>query len=304
MGADAARTASAPSSMSKRKASALLEDGPVGGEHDDSYNYDPRPKQKTRKRKNDEDEPIVEKRLRKYRLQPPKSLEEVYNRALTQKFFVLSRTRCGTVECPEELVELTGSTGNIYNVVIARQPACDCPHALAGNQCKHILFVLSRVLRAKYEYVYQLALLSTELQDIFAKAPPPLDPAAESGKDDNRKTVDGDCPICFDAMDADGREPIVWCRAACGQNIHMACFETWAATKRRQSGGEVTCPYCRSVWQGDNSILESVKKGGRVTSEGYVNVAGELGISTQRDYSTYSRFWSGHPSAYRRRSGR
>jgi hypothetical protein len=25
---------------------------------------------------------------------------------------------------------------------------------------------------------------------------------------------------------------LVWCRAACGQNVHKGCFETWAATKK------------------------------------------------------------------------
>ena len=57
------------------------------------------------------------------------------------RFYVLNRSRCGTDECPEEVVELTGSTGNIYCVRIARQPECDCPHAKAGHQCKHWLYV-------------------------------------------------------------------------------------------------------------------------------------------------------------------
>lgn len=36
---------------------------------------------------------------------------------------------------------MTGSTGNIYTVHIAQQPSCNCPHAKAGNQCKHWLYV-------------------------------------------------------------------------------------------------------------------------------------------------------------------
>ncbi|KAJ4290057.1 hypothetical protein N0V88_006561 [Collariella sp. IMI 366227] len=110
----------------------------------------------------------TEKRLRRFRPKAPQSFHEIYHRATTQRFYVLSRTRCGTPDCPEEMVELTGSTGNIYTVVIAQQPSCNCPHAQKGNQCKHVLYVLARVLRAKYEHVYQLALLSEELRDIFA----------------------------------------------------------------------------------------------------------------------------------------
>ncbi|EON98227.1 putative swim zinc finger protein [Phaeoacremonium minimum UCRPA7] len=227
-----------------------------------------------------------EKRLRRYRARPPQSFDDTYLRATTQRFYVLSRTRCGTATCPEEMIELTGSTGNIYNICIARQPTCDCPHASAGNQCKHVIYVMSRVLRARHEYVYQLALLSTELQDIFARAPLPMDecssdPTASSDK--NRKPVEGDCPICFNELDP-AKEAVVWCRAACGQNIHKECFAMWAATKRQNTGrnGEITCPFCRSVWQGDEDTVQKIKKTGPLNDEGYVNVADQLGISQER----------------------
>ncbi len=59
----------------------------------------------------------------------------------TCRFYVLSRTRCGTAECPEETIEMVGTTGNIYHVHIAQQPTCDCPYAIKGFQCKHYLYV-------------------------------------------------------------------------------------------------------------------------------------------------------------------
>ncbi|KAK5656432.1 hypothetical protein OQA88_4813 [Cercophora sp. LCS_1] len=243
----------------------------------------------------------TEKRLRRFRPKAPQSFHEVYQRATTQRFYVLSRTRDDDPDSPSETVELTGSTGNIYTVVIAKQPTCNCPHAQAGNQCKHVLYVLSRVLGAKYEYVYQLALLTCELHEIFARAPPIEDGnEAAGGGDKNRKLIDGDCPICFSEMEAEG-EAIVWCRAACGQNIHKECFEMWAATKRRQdAGAEVTCPYCRSVWEGDEDVAKKINRKGKMTEEGYVNVADQLGISGKRDISMYSRWWTGHPETYRR----
>ncbi|KAK0628321.1 hypothetical protein B0T17DRAFT_150279 [Bombardia bombarda] len=248
----------------------------------------------------------AEKRLRRFRPKPPQNFAEVYNRATTQRFYVLSRTACGTPDCPAERVEITGSTGNIYTIVIDQHPSCNCPQGKGGKECKHVFFVLSRVLRAKFEYVYQLALLSTELQDIFANAPPPTGEGGGSAKNDknkNRKPIEGDCPICFSEMETDGGESVVWCRAACGQNIHKECFEMWAATKRQQgSRVEVTCPYCRSVWEGDEDMVSKIKKTGKRNKEGYVNVAKELGISTVRDTSTYSPWWSGHTASYRRRS--
>lgn len=174
-------------------------------------------------------------------------------------------------------------------MVIGRQPSCNCPHARSGgggggNQCKHVVYVLARVLRARYELVYQLALLSAELREIFARAPPPslADGDGDGSGSGKRKPVEGDCPICFCEME-DGGEALVWCRAACGQNMHQGCFETWAATKRRQGAGrEVTCPYCRSVWDGDEDMVKKIKRTGKVNAEGYVNVADQLGISTQR----------------------
>lgn len=83
------------------------------------------------------------------------------------------------------------------------------------------MWCLKSILRAPDAHVYQLALLSTELRDIFANAPAPADESgAGSEKDKNRKEVEGDCPICFEEMRAgDAEEPLVWCKAACGQNI-------------------------------------------------------------------------------------
>lgn len=242
----------------------------------------------------------------RFRPKPPTNFAAVYERATTQRFYVLSRTLCGTPSCPEMFLEVTGSTGNVYNVCIARQPTCDCPHACAGNQCKHTIFVLKKVLRAKDQYVYQLALLSSELREIFARAPNPAAEdrdGCEDKTDKNRKAAEGDCPICFEEMESGpGKEALVWCKAACGQNIHKQCFDMWATTKRQSGTGKVTCPYCRSDWEvvdGDAVDVANIKRG-MPTKEGYVNVADQLGISKQRDYSSYSTFWSRHPY----RSGR
>ncbi|KFA72294.1 hypothetical protein S40288_02416 [Stachybotrys chartarum IBT 40288] len=230
-----------------------------------------------RKKTKSEAKPEEEKRLRVFRSHAPQTFYGVYERALSQRFYVLKRQRIGTDECPEELVEMTGSTGNVYEVHVARQPSCTCPHALKGNQCKHILWVLSQVLNAPFELVYQLALLSSELRAIFAAAPPIIVP--EEVEHRNRKEIEGDCPICFSELDAESPDSIVWCRAACGQNFHSECFRIWARTK----GGNVPCPLCRSQWQRDEKDLSQVLvDGGAATEEGYVNVAEQLGISRVR----------------------
>lgn len=64
-------------------------------------------------------------------------------------------------------------------------------------------------------------------------------PGTDENKDGNRKPVEGDCPICFMEFEPD-KEEIVWCRAACGNNIHQTCFRKWAATQQAQG---VRCVY-------------------------------------------------------------
>jgi len=77
------------------------------------------------------------------------------------------------------------------------------------------------------------------------------------------------------------KEEIVYCKAACGNNIHKECFERWAASKRG-SGTGITCPFCRSPWMEDENIVKNVAKSGPVNADGYRNVASQLGISGKR----------------------
>lgn len=87
--------------------------------------------------------------------------------------------------------------------------------------------------------------------------------------------------------ESDRSEDVLWCKAACGNNIHKRCFEQWAKSKP----GQVKCVYCRTPWKGDEKNPKGVEKSGRVNEEGYVNIAGQLGISGQRDMSSYHQHW-------------
>ncbi|PSN63876.1 hypothetical protein BS50DRAFT_558106 [Corynespora cassiicola Philippines] len=252
-----------------------------------------RPKKKSKKcSSKDEGE---EKRLRRFRPYPPRSYEEIKNRALTQRLTVLERTRCGTDDAPEEKVLMAGSTGNVYTQHICKIPTCDCPHAKKGNQCKHIIYVMLRVLKAPEPTAYQLALTPTELRSLFASAPPiPDATTAQAAEDTNRKPIEGECPICYTEFDADDdRDAVAYCKASCGNNVHAECMAAW----RRARSGKATCPYCRSEWESDGGGegafggkiegMERMERG----EEGYVNVAGRLGLSGRRDYSTYHYPW-------------
>lgn len=90
-------------------------------------------------------------------------------------------------------------------------------------------------------------------------------------------------------MAFDAGDDVIWCKGACGNNIHRECFEKWAKSKP----GEVICVYCRTQWKGDEDTIKRIVKGGagHVNHEGYVNVGAELGLSSERDMSTYHPFW-------------
>lgn len=229
----------------------------------------------------------VEKRLRKYRSKPPSSFLVKLERAQTQRMIVLGRRRDTIDGVPSEEVEIVGSTGNVYTVTISHQPTCTCPDSLRGNECKHKVYVLSTVLKAPLDLQYQLALLSSELETIFAHAPPIPTYLAEDS-DGNRKPTDGECPICYMDLDEEHNK-LVWCKSQCGHNLHKSCFDQWAAS---QGGREVRCVYCRTPWETDVSDLDAVKKAGEYTEEGYVNVAAQFGISRARDYSGYYQPWA------------
>ncbi|CAD6590956.1 MAG: hypothetical protein ASARMPREDX12_005305 [Alectoria sarmentosa] len=295
-----------PAVSKKRKMAATStpkSKGPVMNLTDETRVHSPSAKKKkgasSRKAKDGE------KRMRRFRLHAPSSYLERLNRATTQRMFVIDRTHGGTPEIPEETIELAGTTGNVYSITICQLPSCTCPDSQKSNQSK----ILHNVLKAPEHLQYQLAFLSSvspiwvrpvdlatdenltskELHEIFAAAPAPAssETSASSDAPSNRKEASGDCPICFTEFEAD-RDEIVWCRAKCGNNLHRDCFEQWA---RSQAGKEIRCVYCRTPWQGDEESLKRLKSAGKVNGEGYVNVAGELGLSGARDYSTYHQHW-------------
>ncbi|KAJ6000826.1 RING finger domain protein [Penicillium waksmanii] len=128
--------------------------------------------------------------------------------------------------------------------------------------------------------------LTQELCEILRGSSLSLTRPAPSAEENNgnRKPVDGDCPICFQEM-IEATEKIVWCKAACGNNLHKQCFDQWAAASRTSSSAGIRCVYCRSSWKSDAADInvQSIRKNNANTGpEGYVNMASEFGLSTER----------------------
>lgn len=217
---------------------------------------------------------------------PPESYHKFLDRANTDRMVVLERERgveedchANHLDCPCETVQIAGSKANVYKVQISHIMSCNCPEALfRKSTCKHMLYVLHNVLKAPGHLRYQNAFLTSELREIFDKAPPmPVETAEDTVKDGNRKEITEDCPICFTEMDEE--EGIVWCKAACGNNIHKSCFEGWANAKAYN----VTCPFCRSAWQYGDPPKRQISTQTKVQMpafrgvDGYYNVRDQLG---------------------------
>ncbi|KAF8206911.1 hypothetical protein K438DRAFT_1668215 [Mycena galopus ATCC 62051] len=246
-----------------------------------------------------------EKRLAMFKKKCPQNILDRVERVMTQRFFMVDRQRVEG-ELKEEF-KVLGSTGNIYTVTIQHKPSCDCPDAQKGNHCKHILFIYLKVLQVTQSsgYWYQKALLTTELESIFANAPlapnavanprireayaratgksdaPPSTP--ETGPKKRIPAEEDDCPICYDNMHNVAEASLTFCEE-CGNAVHGECFAQWKQTCSRQHA-KLTCIYCRAVWPTGPAAGGS--GGAHKTAGGYINVSGVAGVSPQRDTSSY-----------------
>jgi len=227
-------------------------------------------------------------------------------RARSQKMYLVERKPV-VEEHSREFVVL-GSAGNLYTVTISHMPKCNCPDFEKGNLCKHILFIYMKVLKVKREQlIYQKALLTIELQEIFLQAP--QDPSANiiadksvkekyqeiiSGRPPTeiivpQKAIEPDdmCPVCYDTMSPS--ETLVFCKSSCGKSLHALCFKEWSLAKN----GKPTCVYCRANWV--DEVTPNKNTPIHLNEEGYINLAKyQHDINRERDTSSYSEWWHYH----------
>ncbi|KAG1794729.1 hypothetical protein EV424DRAFT_1600681 [Suillus variegatus] len=257
----------------------------------------PPPVKKQRKKK-DPNEPAPEKRGAMFKKKCPQNILDRVDRVMSQRFFMVDRKRTGD-ELREEFSVL-GSTGNVYTVVIDKTPSCNCmsrPDANKGNHCKHILFIFLKVLQVSQSsgLWYQKALLTSELQEIFAHAPPAPNsvtnqrattttPSEESEPVKKRRAPgpEDDCPICYESMHGADENTLIWCET-CANAVHKECFTQWA----KSCGRNITCVFCRSPWVNVSTGGQASGKGKASVSEGYINLGTVAGLSQERDTSSY-----------------
>lgn len=272
-----------------------------------------------------------EKRLKRFRSSPTVKIQERIERALQQRLFLIDASAVSpSLQGGGSSITLSvlGSTGNVYEVTIQKVPHCSCPDAAKGNLCKHLLFVMLKVvgLPAHDQLVYQSAYLTDEVEKIIAllqtrlqslgrdvvaneqvqKVHADMKKGIKSGDDDKsnavpRKEIDGqDCPICFDDLGSNLSQ-LTYCKGTCGTNYHKGCIQMWTRQSAQARSGP-TCPSCRQPWIDVATGGKSKKAVASPSrSEGYDNLGRLQGQSSVRDTSTYSTYSPSYYGYKRRR---
>ena len=170
-------------------------------------------------------------------------------RGLAQRLFLIE-----TLEPKEEKVRqyvVMGSTGNVYTVTVTNVPTCTCPdHVTRGNRCKHIFFVLLRIMRVGEAEADVDVYSDQALGEMFSQIPDVTNALRVGGdvvgmyraKTQSCVTKKDDdlCPVCLE--DIQNGEEYDYCRAECGKCVHKICFEMWCRKNPPK------CLVCKSAW--------------------------------------------------------
>ncbi|KAK2392391.1 hypothetical protein P8452_29305 [Trifolium repens] len=152
-----------------------------------------------------------------------------------------------------------GATGNVYTVTLSSTPSCTCPDRT--TPCKHILFVMIRVLGVSQNdaCVRRRNLRPCQLQRLLNM--PTLSEAVagfklrqrfhqlffEGGTSKKESDVEMEegsaCPVCLEEMEKEER--LVAC-GTCRNVIHEECLIRWKRSRGRRSA---SCVICRARWR-------------------------------------------------------
>ena len=181
-------------------------------------------------------------------------------RCYTDNIYLIESVPPDPEEDTERKFVIMGHSGHVYNVTITNRPKCTCPDFyLRHNRCKHIYFVLIRIMNI--DNVTDRYYSDDDLTDMFSN----IQPVAQNlmykgdemenneGKEVEQKFEKGDiCPICLDPLE-NGKE-LDFCRYSCGKTIHSKCFSMWVKSK-----GSI-CVFCRAQWYSAYALSQNHKK--------------------------------------------
>lgn len=187
------------------------------------------------------------------RFRPTQPIADRIVRALRHKLRLLHRS--------ESKFFVLGATGNVYTVTLSATPTCTCPDRT--TPCKHILFILIRVLGVSLDDAclrrrilrpcrlnrllgtptLPEALAGARVRERFHQLffQPSLGASQPAVEVEEGTT----CPVCLDGMGKD--EKVVSC-GTCQNPIHEECLLRWKRSRGRRSAN---CVLCRARWRTD-----------------------------------------------------
>ena len=89
--------------------------------------------------------PREEKRASRSRNYCSEDTRQRIERAKSQRLYLIQQRELSSSHGISRTFVVLGSTGNVYDVNIAKIPYCSCPDFERGHLCKHILFVYLKV---------------------------------------------------------------------------------------------------------------------------------------------------------------
>jgi hypothetical protein len=175
------------------------------------------------------------------------------DRGIKQKIYMIEYDRRGEYNI---FFKVMGTTKNVYTVTIKKEPECTCPDYITRfNRCKHIYFILRRIMNVGEEIEDNKTYKKTQLKEMINNMPELMGELIvnNSIKDKYRKMncckkyekvemkdLDDLCGVCFD--DLDNGEKIDYCKYSCGKPIHIDCYNMIS----KNNGYK--CIFCRNNW--------------------------------------------------------
>jgi hypothetical protein len=161
----------------------------------------------------------------------------------------------------ERKYEVMGTTGNVYTVSILNTPTCTCPDYVSRNKrCKHIYFVLTRIMKVKSSQEDIEEYSDGDLEDMFENIPQITENLRidanrlakfrilkKNGNNEvEKRELDDEsmCPICLTEL-CDCDEELIYCRYSCGYSLHKQCFDMYNSKQH----GQFKCIFCQKPWE-------------------------------------------------------
>lgn len=195
-----------------------------------------------------------------------------FERALTQRILLVRWEKKSGRRETVVTFEVLGTRGITYTVEIGDNCTCSCPdfeQRGAIHKCKHILFVLCKLLGLSPEFARRTSFCTSDVEQWLQTAPVARLSATETKTDgvtdietklapppllmaQQRPLEEDPCPICYD--DFQKGEFILYCSEQCGHNVHGTCYKRWFDSRKKSGEKEPICVFCRIPWK--NSRLK------------------------------------------------